>query len=254
MQCAYCGRMLVQPPGRGRRRKFCDPACKMRYARGIAAPLPPTLPRLPALHCGRFEDYQAAYAGCVDVIITDLPYARKALPLYEALGQFALTTLVPGGWLLCLTGWGLDLAVRQGWQQAGLEFVTVGCYDMPGVHNRAEKRLSTGKRSWQEHHKPLLWYHKRGTAHHRRRAGGSDRIHVVAQPDMDQHARPWQQSLAGFQAIVRIFTNAGDVLCDPCMGWGTTLEAAVSLDRRRVIGIEVLPERYAYACERMDTR
>ncbi len=49
--------------------------------------------------------------------------APKALPLYANLGQFALTTLVPGGWLLCLTGWGLDLDIRQGWNQAGLEFI-----------------------------------------------------------------------------------------------------------------------------------
>jgi hypothetical protein len=202
---------------------------------------------------GRFQAYHETFKEKVDVIITDLPYARKSLPLYEDLGQFALTTLVPGGWLLCLTGWGIDLEVRQGWNQAGLEFITVVCYGMPSVHSDAAKYSSTGRRVWQEHHKPLLWYQKPGTKAHRRRAGTSDSIpaHVVGTPDMDQAARPWQQSLSGFQEIVRIYTNPQDVICDPCMGWGTTLCAATRLARTRCIGIELLADRYAYARQRL---
>jgi hypothetical protein len=204
------------------------------------------------LHHGAFQAYQERYAGLVDVIITDLPYARKALPLYEALGQFALTTLVPGGWLLCLTGWGIDLEIRQQWLARGLEFVTVGCYDMPSVHNRSEKYLSTGKQTWQEYHKPVLWFQKPGTRFHRRRGGTRDRVGgTVGDTSYDQTAGPWEQSLHSFQQLVRSHTNPPDVICDPCMGWGTTLEACVSQERPRVIGIELLPDRYAYACRRL---
>jgi hypothetical protein len=187
----------------------------------------------------------------IDVIITDLPYDPKYLPLYAALGQFALSTLVPGGWLICLTGWGIDLAIRQGWKQAGLEEIAVDCYDMPGAHTLAEKRSSTGRRMWHEPHKPLLVYQQPGTKYHRRRAGTKGRIRVVSASDMDQKAHPWEQSLTGFQALVCNYTNAGDVICDPCMGWGTTLAACVSQERHRVVGIELLPERYAYACQRL---
>jgi len=35
------------------------------------------------------------------------------------------------------------------------------------------------------------------------------------------------------------------------MGWGTTLEACVRLDRSHCIGIELLPERYASARQRL---
>jgi hypothetical protein len=41
------------------------------------------------------------------------------------------------------------------------------------------------------------------------------------------------------------------VILDPMMGWGTTLEACVTLDRPRCIGIELLPDRYASARQRV---
>ena len=68
---------------------------------------------------------------------------------------------------------------------------------------------------------------------------------------MGQEARLWEQDLIVFQEIIRIFTNGPDVILDPGMGWGTTLRAAVSLDRPHVMGIELLPERYSYACQQL---
>jgi hypothetical protein len=255
MQCLHCAAMLVQPLGRGRRRHFCNAACKMRYRRGTVAPALPDFPCLPALHQGEFQDYQDAYAGKIDVIITDPPYARATLPLYQHLAVFARAVLRPGGWLLCLTGWGIDLEVRQGFNAAGLEFLTVCCYHMPSIRSKARKYTSTGPRSWQEHHKPLLWYQQRGTKKHQRRAGGNDTIaggvSGSTTPQMDQAAHPWEQDLSAFQDLVRLYTNTADVILDPMMGWGTTLEAALSYDRHRLIGIELLPDRYAYACARI---
>jgi len=167
----------------------------------------------------------------------------------------ARTVLRPGGWLLCLTGWGIDLDVRQTFNAAGLEFLTVGCYHMPSTRSKARKWTSTGLRSWQEHHKPLLWYQQPGLKRHQRRAGGNDtitaRVSGAGEPQMDQTAHTWEQDLAAFEDIVRLFTNPADVILDPCMGWGTTLEACVRLDRPHCIGIELLPERYASACQRL---
>jgi hypothetical protein len=187
--------------------------------------------------------------GLIDTIITDPPYSPKALPIYEDLGQFALTALKPGGWLLCLTGWGTDLSVRQGWKAAGLEEVTVIDYYMPDKPGKGTRPTSVGTLLWQQHHKPLLWYQKPGTPADRRRGGSKDELglRVVSKPDMDQHAHRWQQSLSAFTEIVRIYTNTSDLVCDPAMGWGTTLAACIRLNRRSCIGIERRPERYAYA-------
>ena len=101
---------------RGRRRQFCNAACKMRHARGQVAPVRPTFPALPAWHHGRFEAYAQDYAGLVDVIITDPPYGKDNLPCYEALATFAATVLTPGAgsspW------WVTSSALR--WSAAGM--------------------------------------------------------------------------------------------------------------------------------------
>ena len=116
------------------------------------------------------------YAGKIDVLISDPPYARATLPLYEDLASFARAVLRPGGWLLCLTGWGIDLDVRQMFKARGLEFLSVLCYHMPSSRSKCRKNSSTGWYAWQEHHKPLLWYQQPGTKKHHRRAGGNDLI------------------------------------------------------------------------------
>ena len=82
-----------------------------------------------------------------------------------------------------------------------------------------------------------------------RKGGGTDL--VMGDTDMDQKARPWEQSLKAFQNMVRQYTHPSDVICDSCMGWGTTPIAAVTRARFRVIGIELLADRYAFATEQV---
>jgi hypothetical protein len=252
MVCVQC--LQEQPHVRASKR-FCGDACKQAFHRGRQSLRARGIVDTPVCHWGRFQDYQAAYAGKIDVLITDPPYARATLPLYEDLATFACTVLRPGGWFLCLTGWGIDLEVRQTFNASGLEFLTIGCYHMPSTRSKARKWTSTGLRSWQEHHKPLLWYQQPGSKRHQRRAGGNDtiaaRVEGSLHPAMDQTAHEWEQDLTAFQEIVRLFTNTADVILDPMVGWGTTLAACVSLDRPHCIGIELLPERYAYARQRL---
>jgi site-specific DNA-methyltransferase (adenine-specific) len=52
------------------------------------------------------------------------------------------------------------------------------------------------------------------------------------------------------RAIVGDYSAPGDLVCDPCMGAGTTLVAAVELGRR-AIGCEPDAGRFAMACRRL---
>jgi DNA modification methylase len=48
-----------------------------------------------------------------------------------------------------------------------------------------------------------------------------------------------------------MYTTPSDVILDPCAGWGTTLTAALSVDRKRVIGIEKDGIRYQHAVQQI---
>lgn len=54
------------------------------------------------------------------------------------------------------------------------------------------------------------------------------------------------------RAIVGDYSAPGDVVCDPCMGAGTTLVAAVQLGRFG-LGCEPDAGRFAMACKRLET-
>ena len=51
--------------------------------------------------------------------------------------------------------------------------------------------------------------------------------------------------------LVSDYTRPGDLVCDPCAGWATTLLAAAQ-EGRRSVGAEMDPETYADALARLD--
>jgi site-specific DNA-methyltransferase (adenine-specific) len=53
------------------------------------------------------------------------------------------------------------------------------------------------------------------------------------------------------RAVIRDYSNEGDLVCDPCAGYGTTLIAAAQM-QRRAIGSEIDADAYAEACARID--
>jgi DNA methylase len=266
--CRGCGQPLTLREGQRQSRRYCADTCKMRFFRQQAQhqarpPAPAPMPwKGPVLHHGCFEDFAEAYRGQIDVILTDPPYDRTSLPVYAALATLARTVLVPGGYLLILTGKGLLPEIFAALTLPALEYITLIDYVFPGTLAQGFKWTATGKRVWMERAKPVLWYERRAPARPKgtrgrhpwkRFPGGTDRIEVEVQGplDFDQERYPDQQSLTGFRSLVNLFTTPGDVILDPCMGWGTTLLAAVSVDRTRVIGIEQDGVRYGHARERL---
>ena len=165
------------------------------------------------------------------------------------MAQFALATLVPGGHLLCLTGWGIAYEVETYFRTAGLEFLYGIAYEMPGATSGTAKWTSTGKRMMNQQTKPILWYQRRGTRHrgeHRNvRSSGLIGNTVRAKHTQNRTAFAHQQDLPAFQHLLYVYTNRGDIICDPCCGSGTTLVAALTKGRSRVIGIDC--DRAAYS-------
>lgn len=63
---------------------------------------------------------------------------------------------------------------------------------------------------------------------------------------------PTQKSVPLLEHLIRLFTDPGDVVIDPCAGSGTTLLAARNLGRRGY-GFEIDKDFYKDACSLLDT-
>lgn len=65
-----------------------------------------------------------------------------------------------------------------------------------------------------------------------------------------KHEHETQKPVPLMAELVELFTNRGDLVCDPFMGSGTTGVAAVRLGRR-FTGIEIEPKYFDIACRRI---
>lgn len=91
------------------------------------------------------------------------------------------------------------------------------------------------------------WY---GKGHSGWNGGGrpGNFAHNKNTPGGGQH--PTQKPLPLLSELVSLFSDAGDLVCDPFMGSGTTGVACVKLGRK-FIGIEIEPKYFDIACKRI---
>ena len=82
-------------------------------------------------------------------------------------------------------------------------------------------------------------------------AGGKRGIYHHNIHDDEARGHPTQKPLALMKALIRDFTQSGEVVLDPFMGSGTTGVACLE-QQRRFIGIERDPHYFATACARLE--
>lgn len=87
-----------------------------------------------------------------------------------------------------------------------------------------------------------------GKGHSKWNGGGRAGNFVFGKNNNGEH--PTQKPLPLMAELVRLFSFAGDLVCDPFMGSGTTGIAAVKLGRR-FAGIELDPKYFDIACRRI---
>ena len=166
----------------------------------------------------------------VDIIITDPPYPKEYLPLYEDLSRTAKRVLKPGGSLVVMVGQSYLPEVMR-LLGSCMEYHWCLVYLTPGGQSPQlwHKRTNT---FW----KPVLWYTKGEYI-------GDYIGDVLKSPpnDNDKQFHEWGQSLGGMEDIVERFTNPGEVILDPFAGGGTTGVAAV-LKGRKFIGSDIARE------------
>jgi site-specific DNA-methyltransferase (adenine-specific) len=154
----------------------------------------------------------------VDLILTDPPYEREFLPVYEDLAKLAAHVLKLGGSLMVMVGQSylpeilalMTPHMRYHWE---LTYLTPGGQAV----QLWERKVNT---FW----KPVLWFVK--GEYNGKWLGDVARSNVN---DNDKRFHQWGQSESGMADLFDRVANQGDVILDPFLGGGTTGVVAVSL-------------------------
>jgi len=175
----------------------------------------------------------------IDYIITDPPYGKDYLSLYEDLAETASRILKEGGSLFVLTGQSYlpEIIKLMG---SHLKYNWTLAYLTPGGQS-----VQLWQRKVNTFWKPVLWYIK---GEYEGKWMGD--VTKSDTNDNDKRFMGWQQSESGMGDLVERVTNPGDLILDPFMGSGTTGVVALRLGRR-FIGIDCDPKMVNIAKQRI---
>ena len=177
--------------------------------------------------------------GTVDLILTDPPYPKDDLPVFDDLSLLASRLLKDDGVLVSYTG-----AMYLPQVMASLARHLDWHWLLHLVHGYGGDGC-VNSRFINQRGKAILVYTKRG--HNRRPRWIEDVIRGDGPEKNDHH---WQQAEGEFAHLIEKLTEPGDLVVDPFLGSGTTAAAAVKLGRR-FIGCDINPGAVAIAQQRL---
>jgi site-specific DNA-methyltransferase (adenine-specific) len=167
----------------------------------------------------------------VSLVLTDPPYPKEFLPLWEDLGKWAQSALADDGLLVAYSG---QMFLPQVLELLGkhLDFWWCGAVIHKGSGNLTP--LGHPVRKVVNKWKPLVMFMKRGGVGFQR--DFSDLLDGAGKQKTEHN---WQQHEAEAAALVRAFTKEGELVVDPFAGSGGFCRAAHDLGRI-AIGAEIL--------------
>jgi len=173
----------------------------------------------------------------VDLIFTDPPYDRKAIELFDGLGEFAARVLRPGGSLVAYIGHiqlpdaltDLSKHLRYWW--------TCGCFHSEAKARMTEYGIIAG---W----KPIIWFVKET------RGDKQTFVTDVVTGAREKSHHEWQQAVSEACYFIDLLTDRDGFVVDPFCGGGTTPTACVQLGRQWA-AFEIDEANLARASERI---
>lgn len=191
-----------------------------------ATAIPPVSDRYRIIH-GGCDQALSLDAGSVDWIVTDPPYPKEHLSLFDTLGKVAAHVLRPGGALFVMVGQSYLPEIIQKLGEH-LSYHWAIAYLTPGGQSPQifPRKVNT---FW----KPVLSFTKGEYA-------GPWIGDVVRSEtnDNDKQHHHWGQSESGMADLMRRFVKPGETILDPFLGGGTTGVTALRLGCR-FIGYDV---------------
>jgi site-specific DNA-methyltransferase (adenine-specific) len=182
------------------------------------------------VRCGDFRQVLADVSN-VSLVLTDPPYPKEFLPLWEDLGKWAAGALADDGLLVAYSG---QMYLPQVLDLLGkhLDFWWCGAVVHKGSGNLTP--LGRPVRKVINKWKPLVMFMKRGGVGFQR--SFSDLIDGAGKQKSEHN---WQQHEAEAAMLIEAFTKKGELVVDPFAGSGGFCKAAHDLGRIAV-GAEIL--------------
>ena len=186
------------------------------------------------------------------MILTDPPYGKEYLPLYEELAKLAVRVLKPGGSLVFFVGHIIldevfnifnEFSFKNTSNNLGLKYWWTLAVKHSGHHQKIYPRYVFAE--W----KPLLWYVKGERANEMVISNTIGDYIESTSPSKLLHE--WEQSPVELEYIIKNLTLENQTVLDPMMGSGTTGIAALKLNRK-FIGIEKNQETFKIASIRIN--
>lgn len=173
-----------------------------------------------------------------DYIITDPPYVKEFIPLYETLGERAKEWLKPNGLLITMIGQTyLDVGINL--LNKNLTYYWCGAYMTPGQPTPLRQKQVNC--NW----KPLLIYSLNGNYK------GKIFNDVFTSEGNDKQFHKWGQSESGLYSIISKICLPGQSILDPFCGGGSTGVAALKYGCL-FDGIEILEENVNISRSRLN--
>lgn len=178
----------------------------------------------------------------LNAVISDPPYPREYLECWKKLAQFASKKLKDGGILLAMSGQSYLPEVFENMKCEGLKYYWTLCLNQPKIPTILQtKRLNC---FW----KPILVFVK---GEYTDTFQPTDVYHSDYKDTKEgKEYHEWGQNYEVFSKLITDWTYAGDTVCDPFLGGGTTGVAALS-NKRKFIGIEINTPTFNTAKERI---
>jgi hypothetical protein len=194
----------------------------------------------------------------IDLFFTDPPWVMTWLDNWKPLGQFIATCLKPTGLAMLYCGHHFLARVLDDLRAAGLHYYWLVSMvrgaesaDGKGYGGWGRKTLnhernmiagflpvlvmSKGQRGLRGQHEVLVPFPTQDT----RRVNLKEKTHHT-----------WQQPLPEAEYYIRMLTKPGQVVCDPCLGSGTTALACHHL-KRRFVGCDIRKECLRLLADRL---